>query len=232
MDPVRERYRGTNGAEYHFVQRGIPEAAYLWVARSRAAKLRPLIAKEDEVLEYGVGWGWNLALTDCRRKLGYDVESALAPKLAERGIEFIDDTRGLESGVVNVVLCHHTLEHCLRPPDELAEMLRLLRPGGRLILVVPYETQFRLRKYQPNARTHHLYGWTTQYLGNLATACGFRVLQGEVKLYGYDRFASVWSSRFGCGEWGYRILTRIGRVLVPLREIRMVAQKPGAPPET
>jgi len=76
MNSVRNQYRGEEGANYHQNKRAIPATAYPWVAKMRAAKFAGFIQNEDRVLEYGVGSGWNLALLNCRRKLGYDGSAA------------------------------------------------------------------------------------------------------------------------------------------------------------
>src|SRR5262245_33438984 len=84
-------YQGEAGRRYHETKRAIPPAAYPWVARLRAEKLTPYLSETDTVFEYGVGFGWNLALVRCQRKIGFDVAEFLEPGLREHGIEFIRD---------------------------------------------------------------------------------------------------------------------------------------------
>jgi len=42
------------------------------------------------------------------------------------------------SGRFDAVFCTEVLEHTLQPFDAVAELRRILRPGGRLILTVPF----------------------------------------------------------------------------------------------
>ena len=68
---------------------------------------------------------------------------------------------------------------------------RLLRPGGKLLLFVPFERERRYRIYRPDEPNHHLYSWNVQTLGNLMTELGFELLDGKVACFGYDRIAAV-----------------------------------------
>src|SRR5580658_1210307 len=137
--PAQQHYQGEAGRRYQEKKRGIPDTAVRWVARVRAEKIGPCVRSSDVVLEYGVGQGWNLAELHCRRKMGFDVADFLEASLRALGIEFVADTRTVADGTVDVVICHHTLEHLPDPPAALREMRRLLAPGGRLLLYVPLE---------------------------------------------------------------------------------------------
>lgn len=224
-DPATQHYQGESGRQYHEVKRAIPPATFDWVARLRACKLAPHIQPDDIVLEFGVGHGWNLAALPCRRRLGFDISELVGPGLAAHGIEFIRDTRSLPDASVSVVLCHHALEHTLQPAAELAEMRRLLPPGGRLILHVPYEKERRFRHFNPAEPNHHLYAWNVQTLGNLVTDCGFTFISGRVVRFRFDRFAAVWAHRLHLGETGYRCLRAVLLTIAPEFEISLLARR-------
>lgn len=224
MSRSLERYRGSAGQAYHEGKRALPPATYSWVARARAAKLAPLVRLEDVVLEYGVGYGWNLAALPCRRRLGFDVAEVVEPIVSQHGIEFLRSLERVEDHSAQVVLCHHTLEHLLDPPAALREMARLLHPQGRLIVVVPWERERRQRRFRRHDPNHHLYSWSVQSLGNLLVDCGYEVLEAHTWVYGYDRFAARWAHRLRLGERGYRILRRLLQTLRPLREACVVAR--------
>jgi len=220
---IMQRYRGRHGRAYHQVKRGIPDAAFEWVARSRAAKLAPFVGAQDTVLEYGVGAGWNLAMLPAGRRLGYDLDAQLAPALERHGITFVEDLDELPAGGIDVVICHHVLEHVPDPLVVLGRIRGLLRPGGRLILVVPYEYGRPGRRFDPNEPNRHVYAWNVQALGNLVTDAGFEIRDCRLARYGYDRFAAVWAVRLKIAAWGFRLIRAAGRCLFPLREIRLVA---------
>ena len=66
-------YQGERGQRYHVDKRSVPEVAVPWVSRLRAEKFRPHISPGNVVLEFGVGFGWNLASLVCAKKIGIDV---------------------------------------------------------------------------------------------------------------------------------------------------------------
>jgi SAM-dependent methyltransferase len=221
-DPLAH-YRGEAGRRYHAVKRGVPAQALSWVARLRAEKLRFLVGPTDTVFEYGCGAGWNLAAVPAARRLGFDVAEFLRAEVERHGIEFVADTAPLPSGLADVVICHHALEHLSEPLAALAEMRRLLKSGGRLGVWVPFERERRYRRFDPAEPNHHLFSWTVQSLGNLVTAAGFTVRQAGLARYGYDRFAAVWAVRLGLGEAGFRALRRMLITVRPLWEVTLTA---------
>jgi SAM-dependent methyltransferase len=223
MSDPTAHYRGAAGRHYHEVKRGVPEAALPWVARLRAAKFQIYVQPGDTVFEYGVGAGWNLAALRAARRVGFDVAGFLRGEVERQGIEFVADTAALPAGLADVVLCHHTLEHVLSPAGALDEMRRLLKPGGRLLLRVPYEKERRYRRFEPAEPNHHLFSWNVQTLANLVTDCGFAVTHAALARYGYDRFAAVWAQRLRLGEPGFRLLRRLLIVVRPLWEVTLAA---------
>jgi SAM-dependent methyltransferase len=225
-DRASRRYEGEAGRRYHEGKRAIPEAAYPWVARLRATKLVPQIRQSDTVLEFGVGFGWNLAQLRCERKLGHDITDFLAASLRDHGIEFVRETSTLADASIDAVVCHHTLEHTLDPVAVLHEIRRLLRPEGKLLLFVPFEKERRYRHFDPDEPNHHLYSWNVQTLGNLVEESGFKLLEGRVGRFGYDRFAATWAHRLHIGEAGFRLLRSAVHLIRPGREVRVTAIRP------
>jgi SAM-dependent methyltransferase len=224
-EQATRHYRGEAGQRYHNEKRALPEAAFSWVARLRAAKLAPHIRQSDVALEYGVGAGWNMAGLQCERKIGYDVSDFLGTSLRDRGIEFLSETATLPDGAIDVVICHHALEHVLAPASALTEMRRLLRIGGKLLLFTPFEYEPRYERFDRNEPNHHLYSWNAQTLGNLVEECGFSASEAGTGQFGYARFAAVWAERLRIGERGFRILRRALHVLRPGLEVRVIALK-------
>ena len=219
-----QRYIANRGKAYHETKRAVPDPAYPWVARLRSRKIRPYISANDTVLEYGVGTGWNLAGLECKRKIGFDLADHLEPILERHGIEFVKDILAVPGASIDVVVCHHVLEHTANPPEVLEQIRHLLRPGGKLLLFVPYEKERRYRHYNAGEPNHHLYSWNVQTLGNLVEDVGFKVVAAHVGRFGYDRFAAVWACRLGLGELGYRFIRGLIHLLRPAFEVRIVAQ--------
>lgn len=218
-----QHYKGEEGHRYHQQKRGIPEAAVPWVARLRAAKLARYVGPDDVVFEYGVGSGWNLAELHCKRRIGFDVADFLEDAVRARGIEFVSNPAQVPSGSVNVVICHHTLEHIVQPPAVLEELKRVLRPEGKILLFVPFEYEDRYRNFQPDEPNHHLYSWNVQTLGNLVEETGLHVISAGLGRFGYDRFAAVKAQKLGLGEKGFRFIRFLAHAIKPAWEVRIVA---------
>jgi SAM-dependent methyltransferase len=222
---TRGHYVGEAGRAYHARRFAIPDAAYDWVARSRARKIAPQISAESTVVEFGVGHGWNLAALGCRSRIGFDVGTHVAPIVREHDIAFVERAEELRTGSADVLVCHHVLEHVPSPAETLAELRRILSPTGRLLLFVPYETERRFRRYATDEPDHHLFSWTPQSLGNLVHDCGFTVGSAGLGEFGYDRIAAVWACRLRLGELGFNLLRRLALTVRPAREVRIVATK-------
>lgn len=222
---AEEFYRGANGRAYQEGKRSIPPIALPWVARLRAEKFQHFVKPSDTVVEPGAGQGWNLAELRCARRIAADLEDFLPLELKQQGVEYLSSTENLPAGRVDVVICHHMLEHVANPPTVLAEARRLLRRDGILLLHVPFEKERRYRKYDPREPNHHLYSWNVQTLGNLTTTQGFQLREAGVGCFGYDRFAAALAVRLGIGEAGFRAVRRLAHGLRPGLEVRIVAAK-------
>jgi SAM-dependent methyltransferase len=224
-ESTRRRYQGEQGQRYHQAKRSVPDAAFPWVARLRAAKIAPHIKTSDTVLEYGVGLGWNLAELRCARRLGYDVGEFLEPLVRQRGIEFVCDPATLPDNSIDAVVCHHALEHTLHPAQTLECIQRLLKVGGTLLLFVPYEKERRFRRFDASEPNRHLYSWNVQTLGSLAEETGFKVIDARLGRFGQERFAAKLAVRFRLGEGSFRFLRKLANLLKHEFEVRLVAVK-------
>ncbi len=227
-DPDRlaaRAYQGEAGRAYHEGKRGVPAPALAWIHALRAAKFQTHVAPTDTVFEFGPGAGWNLAALRCARRVGCDAADFLAPTLLALGIEFVADAAAFPDASADVVLCHHALEHVLHPATTLSDLRRILKPGGLLLVHVPWEREARYARYRPDDPNHHLHGWNAQTLGNLATVLGWRIESLAVRRYGYDRFAATLAHRFRLGPNGFRLLRALLLAVRPLREVELVARK-------
>jgi SAM-dependent methyltransferase len=225
-DP-RRHYLGDAGLKYHAGKRALPERALPWVARLRAEKLFPWVRDADTVFEFGVGSGWNMMALDVPRKIGCDVADYVGPIISEMGWEFVGSITEVADHAVDVIICHHVLEHVLSPQEVLCDFRRILKRDGTLLLFVPYESQKRYRKFSPEDPDHHIYSWNVQTLGALVTECGWIVKHGGVQVFGYDRVAATLATRWGIGEIGFRLLWRTLHAVRRNEEVFLVARLPG-----
>lgn len=223
MTGPERHYTGAAGREYHGRKHILPAEAVSWVARLRAEKIQPFVQPTDMVFEFGAGTGWNLLGLRCARRIAFDLSGR--PESSDPGIDWIDNLSEIAPESINVVVCHHTLEHVELPPVELRKLAQLLRPGERILLFVPFEKERRYRQHDPNEPNHHLYSWNAQTLGNLVTECGFKLESATVGEFGYDRFASNLAYKLKIGERGFRLIRRMVHLVKPASEVRVVASR-------
>ncbi len=91
------------------------------------------------------------------------------------------------TGMFSEVVCETALEHFRSPIMALAEMVRVLSPNGRIMIVVPNLHYWRrlLRSLKPrydDLRTaenppSHYQGWDLVEMRNLASQCGLVILR-------------------------------------------------------
>lgn len=142
------------------------------------------------LLDVGCGSGTLLALLKRRGfdVLGFDAsERAAAIAKAENNVDVITGARlrdaELDDASFDLVTLFHVMEHVPDPHEMLAEVWRLLRGGGRLILQVPNveSWQFRLCRghwYGLNV-PRHVINYSNQAICRLLSDSGFRVLRSR-----------------------------------------------------
>ena len=225
-NPAAELYQGPSGHAYHDQKRALRPEALEWVMALRAEKFQSHVRTADVVLELGVGAGWNLGRRHCGRRIGCDAAGFLTERVAALGVEFLTDLTAVPDGTANVVICHHTLEHLLKPAEALRALGRVLQPDGTLILHVPWERERRYAHFRGDDPNHHLYNWNAQSLGNLLTVLQYRIQTISVRRYGYDRAAANLAARLRVGPVGFRLVRRALIALRPLREVEVIALRP------
>lgn len=221
---VSSHYLAASGSAYARWQFRAGDAMGVEKARRFAQFVRPA----DTVLDFGCGSGSVLVALRCGRRLGVEPNPAAARVAVERGIEVCDRLELVGDGLADVVISHHSLEHCLRPLDELQQMWRVSKQGGRLVLVVPIDDWRSQRSYRGGDMSHHLYGWTPQSLGNLIGEAGFEVERVHVITHAWPAMA-VRSSGL-LPAWAWRAVCATWSVLRRSRQLQIVARKTDASP--
>jgi SAM-dependent methyltransferase len=196
--PIASTYTedGT-AAEYWRHQRAIGAVG----GELNAWKFEPYVRDDDVVLDFGCGGGFLLERLPGRMKLGVEPNPHARAEANRRGIYTYVSASEVESYSVDVVVSNHALEHVLAPLDELRELWRALRPGGRLVLVVPF-TDWRKgqqRWPRPSDPDHEFYTWTPQLLHNLVTEAGFRSAHSALVAHAWHPRVSTrlkWLPRF------------------------------------
>jgi len=173
-------YYGSDGTKFGLWTEGLVR----FVARRRTTFLRRHLPHGGRVLDVGCGRG---VVASPLAAAGYDVTGIEILREAVRGIDdrvhvviadSLHDT-SLPKEQFDLVLLWHVLEHLANPVETLAEIHRILRPGGRLVVAVPNFSSWQARWTGP-AWFHldpprHLFHFPLTALRTLLTRSGFDV---------------------------------------------------------
>lgn len=113
---------------------------------------RRFVTAGDRCLDVGCGDGgtsgpWLTAHAESY--LGVDISESAVQMATERGLDAraITDATDLpfEDGSFDLAVCSEVLEHLFEPQHAIAEIRRVLTPGGRLIATMPNVSHWRTR---------------------------------------------------------------------------------------
>jgi SAM-dependent methyltransferase len=221
-DRVGRHYQGTLGAEYFGWQR---EGAQLGAELERF-KFAPHVGPGDVLVEFGCGTGYLLELLSAAEKVGVEVNEVARADASARGLRIVTATDELPDAYADVAISNHALEHTLAPLQELRELHRVLKPGGRLVLWLPLDDWRTQRKPDPADRNHHLYTWTPQLLANMLDEAGFQVGECRVVAYAWPQLHEH-LFRLLPRRW-FDALARAWAVVLRHRQVMAVATRPEA----
>jgi SAM-dependent methyltransferase len=178
--------------------------------------------KDTPVFEYGIGLGSNVAWSTAAA--GFDLSPFAREFCRRKGIRVFDSMADVPGAEYQYVLSSHVLEHVDTPLDSVKEMRRVCRPGGVLLLVVPWE-RHRPSTFDPD-RDAHLYTWNFRTLNNLVLRAGGLKIEDNRVLYGPTGVRGLrpierWLGRDSYYAW----MSRIGRFRNNFRSLRVAARR-------
>jgi methionine biosynthesis protein MetW len=175
------------------------------VDKNRLKLLAARVQAGESVLQVDGGPGW-LAQMMCKagaRVVMTDLSHVAVARAQRRGV----DARQWEVGAwppqplpfadasFDVVVCDSQLEHRFDPGQALDEMARVLRPGGRLILLLPNTAHWRVRWWLLTGRFPVVQDSPTDWLHiRFFTLPDIRLLLAarRIKVEQTDGSASLW----------------------------------------
>jgi len=195
-----------------------------WANQSKFAEF---ISSDSRVLDFGCGGGFLLKNLKCAERLGVEINPKAAETARANGIDVYGKVEDLPDDYVDVIISDNALEHTLQPFAELKSLYRKLKPGGRIIFVVPCESISK--RYEPDDINHHLYSWSPMCIGNLFTEAGFSIL--EVKPF-IHKWPPMYRTIAGiCGRNLFDAVCRIyGRIERSWFQVRVIAERKNSLP--
>jgi len=171
------------------------------MARERLVDLKRFVSG-GRLLEVGCSTGEMLqAARGAFAASGVEADEASSRVATSRGLDCFCGTLAeakFPDAHFDVAALYHVIEHFPSPRAELAELHRVLKPGGWLAIETPdiANVWFRLlgarwRQFIPD----HIFFFTPQTIGRLCDECGFDVR--EVRQVGKAMSARLFISRVG-----------------------------------
>ncbi len=175
------------------------------------------------VLEFGGGLGQNLIYLANFHDAWMIEPSELGRNFANffniNTAASISDLRSFNSEKFDVILCRHVLEHLENPMQTLIELKSLLRPDGKLILVLPVENQ---KKPVINEIDFHLYCWTPRTAINLLNLANYQIIEWRYNKFTGKRIFFPIYKMFGITY--YRLFMKIAGSILNAKELLIVCK--------
>jgi SAM-dependent methyltransferase len=154
----------------------------------------------QRVLDIGCGSGHAMELLS---SLGWDaVGVEFDPQAAEvgrsKGLTIFDgdvSAQGFAGDSFDAVVLSHVIEHLPQPLATLREIHRLLKPGGRLVMLTPNADGLGHRRYGRDWMAldppRHLHIFTPESMAQIVRDAGFAAVEVTTSACGSDRSAML-----------------------------------------
>jgi len=169
-------------------------------------KFEKHIKPNDTVLDFGCGGGFLLKNINCTEKIGIDL-NPIAREYCQNvhEISCYESIESVADSSVDIIISNNCLEHAINPYEIFTQMYRKLKTNGRIVIVLPCDSQ--KTRWKPNDIDNHLYSYSPMNLGNLLQAAGFQDIETKPIFHKWPPLYKRIHSRLG--EKIFHISSRI-----------------------
>lgn len=145
--------------------------------RANLFKFEEYIEENDDVLDFGCGGGYLLKNINTQgKKIGIEINPVAREIAKKNGVLCFDDIKKIADNSIDVLISNHALEHVDEPIIYIKEFRRVVRNGGKVVIVVPHIVSNELDPFDINMELHT---WAPQNLYNLLTTCRIDTIRCE-----------------------------------------------------
>jgi SAM-dependent methyltransferase len=183
-DPI-EHYK-IDSEMFDYFESPHPLVAEIW-ERLRTAALRYLPGREGlEIVDVGSGGGWLAARLEKRRVTVTSVDLShrnlvrIRDRYDSQGVVGSGTQLPIASGSVDAVIASEVIEHLNEPDEAIREFVRILKPGGRVIITTPYREKIKyhlcIHCNKPTPINAHLHSFDEKRLTASFSSAGCSVI--------------------------------------------------------
>lgn len=174
---IAKDYTGDKGKAYA-IERGQDNLNHLG-DKIQASLFLKHLKPDDDVLDFGCGNGSIAKQIVPHTKSICGLEVNLYPRALAvgQGLTVYGTIAEIPDEVqFDVIISNHVFEHVVNVVETLQELRKRVRPGGRMILILPLDDwrQKSNANWHASDPNHHLHTWTPLLIGNTLAEAGFQ----------------------------------------------------------
>ncbi len=140
-------------------------------------KFEQYIKSDDTLMDFGCGGGYLLNNFNVKSKIGFEINKEAHKQCKEFNINVTDNWDNIDDNSIDVIISNHAMEHVHEPLNILKKLYEKLKPGGKIVIVIPCEQPGESSWYYKDGDINqHLYTWCPMTFGNLSKLAGFKIM--------------------------------------------------------